>query len=406
MAKTPFGLLCFGRGQKQSMHVSAPTFTQDALRSTHTTVLNSSRPVLPELHINIWERETSKWLVLTRTEAFLDIGLMLDVQDQSTSFEILVPWLTTDGDIADLSSQITQLDAIYAIFNESWTVTNGHGGWIVEDPSGDHEPFAIVAAQPGIAVKCSKYKTSDGDRFGVTVNVQQLVQHAMQAAASTPRKTVEKLYVRFRLGNADRGAYCVGEQDKTKWWVPSWQRTDVIDFRVNVRRGAPINIENDVGGWFMDFAKIQLFMMRDRNQDIVYEDKLFKACRSLEDEEFWARYSLNGASENSVRSNVKRSMGYQWKDGGRDKRVREFGIAARFKMVEFGIGKYLLVALLIGAIGNSLWDLWKGYVWDPLPAAPTARAICVNADEIVTQAQEACVSSDKNKSHAKQEVIQ
>lgn len=391
MAKTPFGLLCFGTGPKP------PAAAPSAPQPLQPAAANISRPLLPELHINIWERDTSTWFTRSKIQAFLDIGLMLDIQEQSTSIEILLPWLTKDEDITDLSNSITNLNAIYAIFNESWTVTNGHGGWIVEDPSGEHEPFAIVAARPGTAIKNSVYKTSDGNRYGVTIDVQSLIQQAKQAAASSPRKAVEKLYVRFRLMNIDRGAYCVGEKDKAKWWVPSWQRTDVIDFRVNVRRGAPINIENDVGGWFMDFAKIQLFMMRDRNQDIVYEDKLFKACRSLEDEEFWASYSAVSAevSADTVKSNVKRSMGYQWKDGGRDKRVREFGIAARFKIVEFGIGKYLLAALVIGAMGNSLWDLFKAYAWDPLPAAPTAQTVCVNTQEIVTQATQMCASNGK-----------
>lgn len=392
MAKTPFGLLCFGTGPKPP--APEPTAAPGAYQPSQAAVANITRPLLPELHINIWERDTSTLFARSKIQAFLDIGLMLDIQDQSTSIEVLVPWLTKAENIIDLSGYITKLDAIYAIFNESWTVTNGHGGWIVEDPSGGHEPFAIVAARSGADIKHSKYGTSDGDRFGVTIDVQRLIQQAKQAAASTPRKAVEKLYVRFRLMDVDRGAYCVGEKDKTKWWVPSWQRTDVIDFRVNVRRGAPINIENDVGGWFMDFAKIQLFMMRDRNQDIVYEDKLFKACRSLEDEEFWASYSAVSAdvSADAVKSNVKRSMGYQWKDGGRDKRVREFGIAARFKIVEFGIGKYLLAALLIGALGSSLWDMFKAYAWNPLPAAPTAQAVCVNAQGIVTQAMQACAS--------------
>jgi hypothetical protein len=32
--------------------------------------------------------------------------------------------------------------------------------------------------------------------------------------------------------------------------------------------------------------------MRSRDKDIVFQDKLFKASRSLEDEEFWAQYSI------------------------------------------------------------------------------------------------------------------
>jgi len=394
MAKSPFGLLCFGRGSK--LRAPVQSFRPVARQPLMQVSTNSTSSKLPELHINIWEREKSKYRLLTKLEAFVDIGVMLDMQEKLTSIEILVPWLTKDEDIIDLSGQITALDAVYAIFNESWTVTNGQGGWIVEDPAGKAEPFAIVAAKSGAAVRHSKYKTSDGERFGVSVDVQHLIQQAKQAAASTPRKSVNKLYVRFRLSNAERGAYCVGEKDETKWWVPSWQRTDVIDFRVNVRRGAPINIENDVGGQFMDFAKIQLFMMRDRNQDIVYEDKLFKACRSLEDEEFWARYSLNAGDKiDVVKRNVKRSMGYQWKDGGNGSQIREFGIAARFKVVEFGVGKYIAAALILGAIGNGLWELCKEYVWDPLPAPATTRAVCVNAEDILNQARQACASNGR-----------
>jgi hypothetical protein len=375
MAKTPFGLFFF-KCDSNSSSIS-PTR-------------------LPELHINLWERDTSKWHQTAHIEAFVDIGLMLDINDASTSIEILVPWQTENSNIVDLSSQITGLDAIHAIFNESWTITNGTGGWIVEDLSATITPFAIVKAMPGSAIKSSVYKTPDANRYGVTIDVQSLIQQAKHAAATTCHQTIDNFYVRFRLRNANRTAYCVGVTDNTIWSGPSWQRTDVIDFRVNVRRGAPINIENSVKGSFIDFAKIQLFMMRDRNQDIAYQDKLFKACRSLEDEEFWASYSLNdGDSLDKVKRNVKRSMGYQWKYDGEGKPVREFGIAARFKVVEFGIGKYILAALILGAIGSGIWDLFKGYIWDPMPVQKPVQVVCANLYDIVTHARQGCLQSVK-----------
>ena len=249
---------------------------------------------------------------------------------------------------------------------------------------------ANSAATPGTAIKQSNYTTPDGNRYGVTIEIKNLIKQATQAAASTKFNTVEKFYVRFRLRNADRGAYCVGVNDVTNWWGPSWQRTDVIDFRVNVRRGAPTNIENIVNGSFMEFSKIQLFMMRDRNQDIAYQDKLFKACRSLEDEEFWASYSFNDKDNvNKVRGNVKRSMGYQWKYDDEGKPVREFGIAARFKVVEFGIGKYILTALILGAFGSGLWDLAK-ISWNSIFPPKTAQVFCATQEQITAQMRQAC----------------
>ena len=97
--------------------------------------------------------------------------------------------------------------------------------------------------------------------------------------------------------------------------------------------------------------------MRSRDKDIVFHDKLFKASRSLEDEDFWAQYSILGtqtAHEKSL-ERVKNSLGYHWKSGSPGP-VKEFGTLARFKIVEFGVGKFVAVALIVGAMGGMLWD--------------------------------------------------
>jgi hypothetical protein len=56
------------------------------------------------------------------------------------------------------------------------------------------------------------------------------------------------------------------------------------------------------------------------------------------------------------RARVKNSLGYHWKAKANPEPIKEFATLARFKTVEFGIGKFLLVALLLGAAGNALWD--------------------------------------------------
>jgi hypothetical protein len=189
----------------------------------------------------------------------------------------------------------------------------------------------------------------------LSLDIAQLRTKSNGLSSSSP-----KLYVRFRIRSVPKSFYCVGIAQRDRWWVSSSQRTEIIDFRLNVRRGVPADLERSIGP-FVDFSKVHLFLMKSREQDIVFEDTLFKSCRSLEDEEFWAGYSSDGTEADKRNSllNVKQSLGYQWsKKGGPDNKapVKEFGILARFKKVEFGIGKFLVWVLILGALGNALWD--------------------------------------------------
>lgn len=332
-----YGLLCFARcASGSSAQPAAP---------------HVSQPSLPEIHLNIWERESDK--NANTLDSLLDIGLMLDVHDQTTSIELIFPEKINLASVKNLSAIVSQPQAIPAIFNESWAVISmGSQGSdaVVYDPAGISKSFAVVSVDGAIT------ESTHSGHNALSISVPSLIQRG-QAVATSTQRTIERVYVRFRLLEFKRHFYCVGAgQHAEKWWQPSWQRTEDIDFRINVRRGAPTGLESVIGR-FLDFSKVHLFLMRSRDKDIVFQDKLFKASRSLEDEEFWAQYSIYGtqATREASLKRVQNSLGYHWKSGGPDP-VKEFGTLARFKIVEFGIGKFVAVALVVGAMGNMLWD--------------------------------------------------
>lgn len=334
-----YGLLCFAVGGG-GWSAKAPSGQPQA------------RPVAPEIHFNIWEREPHK--KHPAPDAFLDIGIMLDVQDQTTSIEMIFPFRIPLASVKDLAAVISDPKAVPAVFNESWAVaSSGTQGAdaVVYDPAGQSESFAIV--------NVSNYLTDaiHAGHDALSISVPGITARAKDVA-QYHRKHIERVYVRFRILHIKPDFYAVGAgTHKDDWWMPSWQRTEDIDFRLNVRRGAPHGLEGTIGR-FVEFSKVHLFLMRSRDKDIVFLDKLFKASRSLEDEEFWAQYSLNGAQTlEANRERIKNSLGYQWKKvEAPPELVREFSTLARFKIVEFGIGKFLLIALLVGAAGNGLWD--------------------------------------------------
>ena len=334
-----YGLLCFARGG------TTPT-------TPATAQTGAATPALPELHLNVWEQNPGKGS--KNPDSFLDIGLMLDVQDQTASIELVFPRKMPVKSVVDLSTVVTQAQAIPAIFNESWAVVHmGANGAdaVVYDPTSTNKSCAVVSIKGAIT------ETQHGGIDALSISVSNLMAKANAVAQSTQR-AIERVYVRFRLLEFKREYYSVGAGERTSsWWQPSWQKTEDIDFRVNVRRGAPPGLETQVGR-FLEFSKIHLFLMRSRDKDIVFQDKLFKASRSLEDEDFWAQYSISGTQLSLQESHkrVQHSLGYHWKAAAGSGPVKEFGTLARFKVVEFGVGKFVAVALIVGAMGNMLWD--------------------------------------------------
>lgn len=367
-----------------------PTATEEAPRL---------RPWLPEIHLNVWERDDSQ---AKKGMAFLDIGLMFDKQEPATTIELIFPWEVDASDVIDLSSVIAASDAVPAIFNESWAVSDQGGDYVVYDPREASPSFALVSIDGAWTAKKQVAHWGNGptakkvDLCSISIDFSQLRKRASRASTATGLE-IEKLYTRFRILNIRRDFYCVGAANSgADISAVLQQRTEDIDFRLNVRRGAPLNLEKCFGR-FVEFSKVHLFLMRSRDKDIVFQDKLFKASRSLEDEDFWARYSLERATgtQTEIDANlrrVKRSLGYQWKCGGKGEAVKEFGTLARFRIVKFAMLPFIFWALVIGVAGNVLLDFGKGLYSKSKQDGPV-RAICVKEEEEFSLPNQECALS-------------
>lgn len=322
-----------------------------------TTGRSNAPDVLPELHLNIWEKEHPfSW-----DSAFIDIGLMLDVAETAQTFEIVLPWHISDKDIEDLAPRLQESGAIPAIFNESWVCSNSNGsaGYVTDQAT--NSVFTFVEMGTDLVI----HAHNPGTR-----NQQQTIRlkvPGIQAKSKSAMLSATRMYVRFRVKKVPKTFYRVSINPKDRVFLSSWQRTEIIDFRMNVRRGIPLSLAHNINGAFVEFQKVHLFLMKSRDQDIVFEDKLFKSCRSLEDEHFWANYALAAKSNDWERfwsrQRVKSSLGYQWTktieknlSTGENKPVTEFGTLARFKRIRFGIVKFIIIAGLVGALGNMVWD--------------------------------------------------
>lgn len=321
---TFYGLLCFESG-----------FTQD-----------KNPKLQPDIHLNLWEHKDN---------VLLDIGLMLDVHHPSKTIDIFLPWSNDKNTFTDLLNKISNNPAMSAIFNESLLTSSksGDNGLIVSNTNSKEEQFVVIKAQDAITTR-----SHDLNSHILSIDIDKLSKNARILSESA-----ERMYIRFRIPNIPKGFYSVGIDKNDKGFSSSWQSTEIIDFRLNVRRGVPAGIESSIGR-FLNFRKVHLFLMRSRDHDLVFQDDLFKACRSLEDEDFWADYSLNTNNKNSdelstAKKMVKDSFGYQWSkklDSKTNELVKEFSILARFKKMEFTLRKFIFFAILLGALGSASWD--------------------------------------------------
>ena len=295
----------------------------------------------PNLHLNLWEHVD---------QVSLDIGLLIRKSFPSPTVYFYLPWKSAAGSVVDLTPRINSADAIAAIFNESWQVTQlpRSSSVTIRDPTDGRVLFQVISPANYLDID-SENDNSHRLRldFGRLVRVEPL--------------EAEYIYLRFRIKGVPRDFYSVGLMQGDKGLVSSWTKDEFIDFRLNVRRGAPPDLERQIGR-YLSFSKVHLFVMRHRSNELVFQDSAFKSCRSLEDEHFWARYSHvddrpTAEQLASTRAHVMSSLGYQWtKRMLADVPVHEFGILARFKRIELSILRFLVYVVAIGAAGNALWS--------------------------------------------------
>ncbi len=322
-----YGVLCFARFHDQT----------GALRLT-----NESDWI--DLHLNLWEREAQN---------FLDVGVRFNRECKYDYLRFYFPWAINEHAPEDLVDKINHASSVASIFNESWVVEQrgGTSHALVRDSMSNDPVFEILRLSDAL----SQEKRDDQSHF-IDIDVSKL--------KALCDKSSSYCYVRFRVFGMPRSVYLVPHIQGDAGLVSSWTQTEDLDFRLNVRRGVPVDMERSVGA-FVPFKKVHLFLMRDRAYELVYQDSAFKSCRSLEDENFWANYSATvGSPPDSLKKTISSCFGYQWtkKFSEPQSPVDEFRILARFKRTRLSKLKFAIIVVVLGAVGNALWEFVSGTI--------------------------------------------
>lgn len=316
----------------------------------------------PDLHINIWEASSNKRSDHSKFP-FLDIGLMIhqDTYKEVESIFFVFPGEITRKNIEDLSSLLNKNEAINAIFNEVACVTDKNSNFIVKDMIKKDNNFLIMNLNEENLI-VSQNKSNGKTETRIELKIEHLIKSKEQICKEDG--DISKIYVRFRIKSISSNIYKLEFQPKDNFLQSSWKKEQIIDFRFNVKRGLSLDIiggNNDLH--MMKFNKIHLFLMKKINDEIKFEDKNFKSCRSLENEFFWNNYIKIKDKKSKNESYISSCLGYQWsakKENG--DWIEEFSVLARFQKTEFTIIRYLFLTLLAGMSGGLISNI-AGHVF-------------------------------------------
>lgn len=339
-----------------SLRAAAENFecSSGNLELPHADVEKSA---LDQLHVNLWEVNGS---------SVLDIGVMINEWRSISSVQVDLPWKVKELDVSDLGSRLNSEKTIAAVFNE-----------IVHYNGSADLNYADVSFRPSDYSGSNPSNENNHGHFGLlrlsaksytSTNVHSSDgTFSTQLRISLPREVPglghKRVYIRFRIRNVPRSAYCSVFPQRDRNLLSSSTETRIVDFRINVRRGVPEEIlTSDDEVWFPQFKKIHFFLTTERSQTCEFESQNFVGCRSLFDEDVWNEY-LKDRAASSVKDSVGNYLGYQWTAVDKENAaVKDLVVLGRFSRHQTNwayIARFVLLGLLFGMVGNALWDVLK-----------------------------------------------
>jgi hypothetical protein len=309
-----------------------------------------------ELHINLWEVSGRR---------LLDIGVMIDKPEIIKSIQIDLPWVLDKSKVFDLGSRLVGEKIVAAIFNEVVHYCGSNDDYFANisiPPDYDPEKAFILVRLNSNNFDLATVRLSEG---GTTTKLTV----SLPKITPADEKQARRRYLRFRIIDIPEEIYAAKFSQKDRNLLSSSVETRIVDFRINVRRGVPDDIlTSGADLFFPRWKKIHLFLTVDRAREMTFKSENFVACRSLEDEEIWNSYIALDSRGNGHPHSVSNYLGYQWTvkmDKAAKTPAKDLVALARFSEVissKWGIVRFILLALFVGASGSGTWDTLKMFL--------------------------------------------
>lgn len=298
------------------------------------------------VHINLWDKRQ-----LSEEKYCFDFGLLLEDINHIENVFLYVPFNIDKTQIKDLGTVISNNKLVNAIFNESFTTTDGQPKRLVVNGNGNKDSFVIydLDVENQIELSSCKRNTSDPGTI-IKIKVNDIIP-----------TNIFRYYFRIRIEVDCEDVYLINDEIKgTSIFSNEFTNTEVIDFRLNDIRSCSENLREqfDKGNRFNILA-VHYLILRNADDIIIHYGEQISS-RMLEND-LWKDY-IEGANNNIIAYHIKKKSKMVIDKNGREviKYVDDFSDLTRFQYQKGNwtvLIKYIIGVIAFGAIGGVFGNI-------------------------------------------------
>lgn len=316
--------------------------------------LEESGHVRPEveLHFNLWRD-----LKASIETNFLDIGIRFRTPlEPVKQFYLYIPCEVQREHLIDLSQVLKFGQTLDAVFNSVISLGDQGDRYYKTMNSGRHfTTIYSIEFGSNSDVRVEYLENDDQSTGSLIIFTESLCNRIRQQQAEGCLNS----YIRFRLHLKGPASELFSQEVDVndKFTVPLIGRLELTEFRLNEKRSYPSRIAELAREGQFHVTQIHYFLIRDLRHELTMQHKPFRKVRRLEGK-LWRHYLLGNGGERRVAEYERladRMVIYHWREDAQDKRpVEDFVAFASFRASARNIWLYLLIAVLLGAVGSTL----------------------------------------------------
>lgn len=295
------------------------------------------------VHINFWRHFQKDY---ESRNTFLDIGIMLEAATNIKELYLFVPTRVTASQISDLGKKLTDKTTLQAVFNDALAVRNAP----------DQKSFEAIGEDDKVIFVCHLIdRPSDlviqNGNYG-ELEEGCLITLTKRVCARLAKSKKQYFRLRIRLSEKQIGSFITIDTPKDRNFLSSFQRTEIIEFKLNEQRSYPkkiVEFQNRADAGSFQINEVNYFLIRSFRNDYIASNNNFIKLRRLEETK-WKNYLSDGNEEIQTDS----MLIYQWKNkvGKERLKIEDFSALAKFRLSNPNVIWFVIIVLMLGVIGN------------------------------------------------------
>jgi hypothetical protein len=340
------------------------------------------QPPKVELHFNLWRD------LLVPDSNFFDVGIKFlgtdgcDLSEAANSFSLFIPGRLEKHQFLDLSPLLREQQTLNAIFNDVVSIRAQNENHL-EAAIGTTETLTIHRISVTDEVEVEQVVV-DGSTTGTIFKFSTPICRRLSG--------IKTHYIRVRcsLDNTTRQIFFSDSEPSDWFFLSSFVRTELTEFRWNERRSFPVAIANRPLNFF-SIATVHYFLVRDVKFELISAHTDFHKIRRLEDH-LWENY-LHGTLPGDypdwrvthalAQGKAREMIIYHWRIRSTGQsRIDDFIAFAKFRVPIPNLPIFAIAIVCLGGAGNAAYGLigifqtWIEWLWQPaLATKPTTRAV-------------------------------